>query len=364
MKPFSAIYFIKENKKRCFLLMCMIFFSFGVYLAGLYVTNPLDNWKTGIDYYQKIVSVSGVDVQDENYQWFLQKLKSDGRVTILEMGTYQGFNWDTIMGFENGQCTFTFRCTEDFKTFCDEMGIECDVSGLKDGSMIMSEKFAKNEGLAIGDTISKDDYDMVRRDFTLDAVTKEDGYTLYFITNEEDVTSSATLIGKGIEGKELFDYVYEVQNQVEDKNSIYIFKGLEAVIEEEFEVFNIIYIFVAVLLSVILAITIQAAFVGMYQRREFEFSVYRAIGISKKRIVGKIVGELLWMDLIALIFGSGIVLLGIYLLNHLLLYPEGKYIRYFNPLAFWILLLCNVISILPLMITRCRQMLKADICEY
>lgn len=364
MKPFSAIYFVKENKKRCLLLILMIFLSFGVYLGGLYVTNPLDNWKTAIGYYDEIVSVSGSSLEDEDYQWFLQELSADGKVTILEMGTYNGFQWQSIMGFTSGICSFTFRSVEDFKTYCEHFGIECDFESLKENSMIMSEKFARNKGFSIGDKVDKNGYSMIYSEFTLDAVTKEDGYTLYFITNEEDMIPSATLLGKEIKGKELYDYVYGIQNQLEEKQNVYVYSGLGANIESQFEIFNVIYIFIAILISVILAITIHAAFLGMYQRREFEFSVYRAIGISKKRIIGKIVKELLLMDVMALMVGAGITLLGIYLFNHLVLYPDGKYLCYFNPLALGALLLCNAISILPLMITRCRQMLKADICEY
>ncbi|MBQ3512825.1 MAG: FtsX-like permease family protein [Lachnospiraceae bacterium] len=364
MNPFSAIYFVKENKKRCFLLIFMIFLSFGVYLGGLYVTNPLDNWKTTMDYYDKIVSVSNNSADGQDYQWFLHELESDGKVTILEMGTYNGFQWHSIMGFDNGICSFTFRSVEDFKIYCEHFGIECDFEQLKEQSMIMSEKFAKNKGFSIGDKVDKNGYSMIYSEFTLDAVTKEDGYTLYFITSEEDITSSATLLGNGMEGKELYDYVYSLQNQLEDKSNIYVYPGLREDIEGQFEIFNVIYIFIAILISIILAITIHAAFVGMYQRREFEFSVYRAIGISKKRIIGKIVSELLLLDLVALIIGAGITVLGIYLLNHLVLYPIGKYLCYYDSLALGALLLCNIISILPLMVTRCRQMLKTDICEY
>ena len=54
MKPFSPLYFIKENASRCLALMLMIFLSFGCYLGGLYVTNPLDNWKVPLSYYETI----------------------------------------------------------------------------------------------------------------------------------------------------------------------------------------------------------------------------------------------------------------------------------------------------------------------
>ena len=141
-------------------------------------------------------------------------------------------------------------------------------------------------------------------------------------------------------------------------------EDLEEHINKQLESLNLIYAFIMILLAVIMAVTVNAAFVGMYQRRHFEFAVYRAIGISKGEIVKKIVGELLCMDGIAVMAGGAIFFLGLYLFNHLVLYPAGKYLRYFHPLALFCALLCNLAVLLPLMITRSRQMLKADMCDY
>lgn len=363
MKPFSAVYFIKENKKRCLLLMMMIFLSFGVYLGGLYVTNPLDNWQLCINYYDNLVTINRNSSDNENFGRFIQEVEKEGKTTVLPMGRYNGFFWETIMGFESGPCTFTFCSVEDFKTYCSYMDIECDFDALKNGSMIMSEKFAKNKGFDIGKKIDGNDYTMIYSEFTLDAITKEEGYTLYFISDEYGM-EGAMILGNTIKGTELYSYVYGLQAQLDDVKGVYIYPGLRQEVEMQFESFNIIYIFIVILLSVILAITINAAFVGMYQRREFEFSVYRAIGISKKRIIGKLAGELLLIDVIALAMGTGIVLVGLYLLNNMVLYPIGKYLNYFEPLALYNMILCNVIIIVPLIITRCRKMLKTDICEY
>lgn len=363
MKPFSAFYFIKENKKKSLLLIFMIFLSFGVYVGGLYITNPYDNWKTLIGYYEKLVSVYQNSGDDEAYRSLLDEAAASGKVTVIELGSYNGMSWESIMGFSSG-CSFTFRTVDDFKVFCEKMGITCDFDNLKSGSMIMSEKYAKNKGFSIGDKVDKNKEWNIYGDFTLDAVTKEDGYTLYFISGEEDDGAGALLIGNDIEGPELYNYVYTLHSHLENKSDVWIYGGIEQEIKPQFDIFNIIYMFIAVLLSIILAITINAAFVGMYQRREFEFAVYRAIGISKKQVITKIVKELLLIDAIALSVGAAIVLLGLYLSNHLFLYPVGKYLRYFDPLAFGFLLLCNVIVIVPLIFTRCRQMLRADICEY
>ena len=364
MKPFSALYYVKENRKRSLLLILMIFLSFGVYVGGLYVTNPYDNWQYHIDTYDKLVSVGANSSDFTAYRQFLDKAASSGKVTIIELGQYNGLNWETVMGFSSGQCAFTFRSVDDFKSFCKLKGIECDYDNLKSGSMIMSDKFAKNRALSIGDKVDKEYEWNIFSEFTLDAVTKEDGYTLYFIDYDTQVSSMAILIVYGIEGNELYDYVYSLQKGLDNPRDVYVYNGVASDIAGQFEVFDLIYIFIALLLSIILAVTINAAFIGMYQRRECEFSVYRAIGISRKRIIGKIAGELLLLDAIALAAGTAVILVGLYLFNNLVLYPEGKYLRYYNSTSLFYMILCNVIIIVPLIVTRCRQMLKTDICEY
>ena len=363
MNPFSALYFIKENKKRSVLLILMILLSFGVYIGGLYVTNPEDNWQQVIEYSDNSVNVYKISTEGEGYEWLLNEVKNDGKATVLELGSSNSFDWETIMGFKSGMGVYTFRSVEDFKTFCNYMDIECDFSKLKIGSMIMSEKFAKNRGLSIGDKVDEKKYNSVYGEFTLDFLTKEDGYTVYFISDEEE-SGRALILGNTIKGQELYSYVFDLYSEVKENKNLFVSPGARQEVTVQFESFNTIYMLIVILLSVILAITINAAFVGMYQKREFEFAVYRAIGIPKKSIVTKFVKELLLIDIIALFFGTIVMLIGLYLLNNLVLYPEGKYLRYFEPVALYNMILCNAIIIIPLIVTRCRKMLKADICDY
>lgn len=361
MKPFSPMYFVKENKSRCILLMFMLFLCYAAYLGGIYVSNPRDNWNMPIAYYDKFVYVNSVSGDAEEFADFCREAEESGKAEVIGLGNYNAFSWKTIMGFEEGQFCLTFRSVEDFKAYCEYMDIDCNFENLKSGSMILSERFANNVGLKIGDEIGKDYNQDIYGEFTLDALTKEDGYALYFITDENDTSLRAMLIGKsGARSEELYELAYSL----EEKYDIYVHDGLEQNIDGQFESFDLIYTFVILLMAVIMAVTINAAFVGMYQRRNFEFAVYRAIGISKKRIVGKIVSELFCMDAIALVLGGAVFFLGLYLFNNLALYPVGKYLRYYHPMALFGLVLCNLAVIIPLIVTRARQMLKADICEY
>lgn len=355
MKPLSPLRFIKENKARCILLMFMLFLGYAAYLGGIYVSNPYDNWQLPIHYYEKLTHVypSNDDEDGSKVFAFAEELENTGEVDVLRLGVGQSFNWNTIMAFASGSFSFTFLSVEDFKTYCEYMDIACDFDNLKDGSLIMSERFAKNRALKVGDTLGMDFSSGLYRDFRLDAVTGEDGYTLYFIDGKSGLSANLLILGKETGGTDLLE-----------KYNVQVYDSIRTDVESSYRNFKRIYLFVIVLLALILAVTINAAFVGMYQQRNLEFAVYRAIGISKRRIIGKIVGELFCMDIIALTAGGAAFFFGLYLFNNLVLYPIGKYLRYFHPMALFGLLLCNLAVLVPLIVTRCRQMLKADICEY
>ena len=360
-KPFSPLYFIRENKSRCILLMFMIFLGFGGYLGGLYITNPLDNWKCYLGYFDQAVFVNPVSSDEDltDFTAFKKEMEKNGQVTVLRLGDTEGISWNTIMGFESGWASLTFCSVEDFRTFCEYFGIQCDFNDLKNGSLILSEKMARNKGLEIGDKVDRDNDASIYDVYTVTALTKEDGYLQYFIDEKMEDASHLLILGEGMDGSELYDLVHRTQ----EKYPITV-HDIRNQITGQFTIFNGIYLFVIMLLSVILAVTINAAFVGLYQRRNYEFAVYRAIGIGKKAIMKKLMGELLWMDFFALALGGGVIFLGLYLFNNLVLYPNGLYLLYFHPTAFTGLTLCNVMVLLPLIVTRCRQLLRADICEY
>lgn len=362
MMPFSPLYFIRENKKKCFLLIFMVFLSYGVYLGGLYMSNVSDNWKLAFGYYDKIVIVKpdSTDKDGHEFQLFKEEILKDKKLNVMPVERYNSLPMETIMGFTMDSLNLTFGTVSDFKNYCDYMGIECDFGKLKDKSMIMSSRFAANAGLKEGDNVDSGikNGDNIYGEYTLDFITDEDGYTAYFINKD---VSDAILIFSGEMGnKEPHDYVYNYKNRY----SVDIMHNMRGYIEGQLEVLDSLYMCIVMLISVIMAVTVNAAFIGMYQKRKFEFAVYRAIGISKKRLVAKISGELLCMDIIAITAGGIVFFASLYLLNNMVLYPVGKYLRYFNMTAVIGMFICNIMIIIPLILTRSRKLLKADICEY
>ncbi len=367
MKPFSPIYYIKENRRKCILLIFMLFLSYAVYLGGLYVTNIRDNWNLMLGQKRQCVVVlaKNSDTEGKEMKAFAEQIEKEGRAEVIRSGRSNALMWNTIMGFTSGSPTYTFCSVEDFKKYCNFLSIECDFDKLKSGSFVLSDRFAKNLDLKLGDKIDKEYDQNIYGSYTLDALTEEDGYCQYYIDGSKQNSGMFMLIGREkdgetLRGQALSDYAEQLKQQFD----VVIDEDVTERIDKQLKPIHTIYIFLVFLIAVIMAVTINAAFIGMYQKREYEFAVYRAIGISKKEMVGKVAGELLVMDMIALVSGAGISMLFLYLYNHFVLYPVGKYLRYFHPIALLGLLVCNVMVIIPLIVTRCKRLLRADICEY
>lgn len=363
MKPFSPLYFIKQNKSRCILLMFMIFLSFGAYLGGLYIYTPQENWEYACEIEDNMVEVyqSSGDSKAANYKAFREEMKKRDDVIVIEEGWYNQIDRKTVMGFTDGSLCYTFRTVDDFKLFCEHNDIECDFSNIKPKTVILSRLMADSKEYKVGSVISHDDEDNnLEYDLTVAALTEEHGYTQYYIGQDGETNNDMLLLGKGISAEEVRRYAAEIAQ----KYPVNFAQSLREEIDEMFSIFNTIFFVVVIFLAIILSVTVNAAFVGMYQRREFEFAVYRAIGISKKKIIRKIAGEILFMDVIVLIVGGGIFFLALYLFNELVLASSGVYLVYTAPIAVIALVLCNLMTVIPLILTRSRVLLKADICNY
>ncbi len=365
MKPFSPLYFIKENKARCAVLIFMIFLSFAAYLAGLYVMNVITSFDDfGEELYDSTAFIY-LKARDEaafqGYRDVTDAVRQEQDVRLVDLGYYNYLNVESIMGFTVGYQSLTFLNKEDFKLFCEMKDISCEVDSLGSRSAVMSERMANSLGLKIGDVLTPEKFNGVSEAFTLEAITNQTTYAYYFLAEGAEPMNSM-ILNTGMGKEEFASYL----DSLEERYPVQMhgYEEDKAETDRTFSFLPKIYIAVLVLLAIVMAVTVNAVFVGVYQSRTFEFAVYRAIGMGRRKITGKIVGELLWMEGIALIGGGVLFFLGLYLFNHLVMYPKGLYLDYFNNVALFGLILCNVIILVPLILTRCRQMHRVDICEF
>lgn len=363
MKPVSALYYIKENKLRCALLAFMFVLTYIAYIGGLYIYNVPEIYEYHEDAMKKyaIIYADPSDTDFSKLNAAMEKIEKDDRITVIKQGYVSSISISSVMGLHHSFFQGSFRSVEDFKTFCGHMGIKCDYSNLKAGSMIASQMVVNNRGMELGKVFAEEDkYDRMMAEYTLDAITDQEGPFVYYIDDREN--ENYILLSTGMSEEEFEDYTAELKQ----KYDIFVNDRayLMRIIDEQLNGMIVIYVFILILLAVVMAVTINAAFVGMYIHRKPEFAIYRAIGIGKREIAGKIASELLAVDAIGLVSGGVLMMLILYLLNNLALYPKGLMLFYYNNLALFGLLLCNLAVLAPMIITRCRQMIRADICEY
>ena len=157
MGPVSAIYYLKQNKKRAGLMIFMLFFTCLMYLAGNYVDSINFYWKKGFEYSEKIamISASSNDKDFVQYTELIEELKKDEKLTVLlrSGGGFIGYDWTCTLGWDMGSVSYIFNSAEDMGKAFDRLGIKCDMSEVKNKSIVISSAFAKNIVLKKGDKI-------------------------------------------------------------------------------------------------------------------------------------------------------------------------------------------------------------------
>lgn len=335
----------------------MMFLTSFLFIGGNYVESLWWYWDKSEEYSDKIVVVSCIptDEDGKDFHSFMADVMADDKL-IVQGRTGLGFGgkqWTSTLGFKMGAYTQVFNSAEDMKAAFEILGIECDYSNLKDYSVVMSKAYAKNVGYKLGDVINKA--------YTLDALIDDDSFLMFFIY-ETDPESfyRLNILSDKMSGKELYSYV----EQIRDGRKIEISQSIRDGVESEMGVAKVIFFGALIIVSVMLAVTLNSVVTGQYIKRYYEFGVYRALGISKRKIKRKIAGEILLMDLIALAIGLGVNLGLEYLLNELVYLPKGQFLPYCSGIAILGVVVSNLMVILPMIYFKGRKMCRIDVTEF
>lgn len=340
--------------------------TFAVYMAGLYISNVKSMFNITLERDRKITLI-GSTATDKNcvdYLKIIKMLEKEEGITILHQGAANDIYTTSIMGFDNGYASYTFQNKEDFQTYCDFTGIKITDSNrdreLGDGSVIMSSMQAANRGMQIGDRLVAGNDELLDQEYTLDAITDNDAYSTFYISDTDN--ARCLVLNNSLDDsrfKELF-------KNMETKYNVYIrdYNYYKDMIDGQMGNFYYIYFFIIILLSVIMAVTVNAAFAGMYQHRNGEFAIYKAMGIPAGKIRFKILSEVLLIDIIGLLSGVCIIMVIIYLLNNLYLIQHGLRLFYYNNMSMAGITISNLIILIPVTVFQGSKLIRADISDY
>ena len=359
MKPFSAGYYIKNNKGRSAIVIFMMFLTVCMLLAGNYLGSLWWYYEEAEKLDQQIVTVGAITTDTDYADWksFTEDLKSDTQLIAFgRTGRANGSMLDanTTIGLEVGTGSYVFNSAEDLQRAFNLLKIDFDCSGLSDMDMVMSENFAKNISFKIGD-VTPD------RQFTLRGTFPGDSYVSFRIyTEPEENYYRYNLMSETLRGDALREHVREL---IGDRK-INIERQMVHQAYKEMEPVKAIFYAGLIILSVILAVTLNSVVTGQYVKREYEFGVYRALGIPKGRIRRKVAAELALMDVIALAAGIAVILLFSFLMNELYYIPRGKFLPYRTKMGVEGLALSNLVVLLPMIYMKGRRMSRMDVTEF
>ena len=365
MKPFSAAYYVKNNKMRSMIIILMMIMTTFLLLAGNYIESLDWYWNGARKANEDIVMVEAYDLDSlEDYSDVIKEIKEDKELECFERTGYgiSGLGWTCTLGFKMGSSSYLFNSKEDLARAFELMGIECDLTDVKNGSIIMGDTHLRNINHKKGDVIEASELTKIEiEDFTIDAVIENtDSFVLYCVYDGGEKLYRANIMSSSLNAEEIRNRISEIAGE----RKIRIYDNNMKLINEQFDPFKALTLLGSVLLSIIMAVTTNSVITGQYIKRTYEFGVYMALGIQKGRIKRKCCAEILLMDAVAVVIGIALIFISSFILNELYYMPKGQYLPYYSKLGIECFLIANVLVVVPMMLLKGRQMAKADITEF
>ena len=374
MNPFSAFYYIKRNKARAISIIIMLACTAIVFMGGMYIDNINDvfsyPYEEPAQYALWMGSGNNNDINDEVrdlYQHQEELLPESAKTHIGVDVRYADYK--SIMGFNNGISVFFMTTKEDFETFVRLTDILPEGFTLEDNELVISEMLANNWGVKEGDIISSADEDAhisLNSDMVVKKVLPLNGNQIYGWSSSFNIYSSIILSTTENHAPTLSEDLNALRTTIPEKYphiQVYTNEAFIETAKEQTSMLSFFFLIVIVIVAVVFAITLNATFAAMYEKRKYEFSIYKAIGFSKFKLFKKVLSELVVMDGIGLIAGGVLCFVSIQVLNELL-WSQGM--RFIRPSVLGIVgtLVCNIAIIFPVLLVCMKRIKRFDVTRF
>lgn len=363
-KPFSALFYMRENRGRAALGAFMLFLAVFTFLAGNFIHSELYTFQEEFAYSDKLVVVmlQSTDEEYRDFADFIKAVEEDDKLEMV-MSSARGFSsmtHGTVLNLDMNGVGYAFNSVEDMQKVFEHLGIEGDLSGCRHRSMVISEDFAKNKGLRLGDTVDGTFDENLSGTFTVDAIIGGGSFCTFYVYEDSDGLGRIFLYSDVMEGEALYDYVKDLAGD----RKVQVVESERNQVQPQFSIFYVLFYAIDALIAIVLAVTINSVVTGQYLKRTYEFGVYRALGRSRREVKEKVAAELLSMNLIACLAGFGVIFLFTYLINELVYRPKGLHLLYASKVGLIGFGLCECLILVPLILSKGRLMSRADVTEF
>ena len=369
MKPFSAFYYIKQNKARACTAAIMFALCMMLMMGGNFIMSTMWAFDQSAGKLDQFITAMVLSTDEKRQDWkaFLSEVDADPDLQIFHGSGYGhgSMEYGTALGVTASGNVMVFTVREEMEEAFRIMGIDIDTSKVQDHGLVLSSMYAKGAegvGVAEGDVVDPSFSSAFDTEYTVDAIYEgNDNIQFYFIPSEVQATGRVYIHGKNMDHEQLKQRLLEIRG--DGKIALYT-KTAKENFEEFFSIFRIIFYVSILLIGIILSVTISSWFTGHFMKRTYEFGVYRAVGRSRKEVRHKIAAEILIQDLIGITVGLAIVLLSTFLLNELAFVPKGKYLPYVSDMGILGAVVSNLLAVIPLIFFKSRAMNRADVTEF
>ncbi len=364
INPFSAFYYMKENRGRVFLCIFMMVLATLMFLAGNYIHSETYSFEKEFEYSDKIV-VAGLQSTDEEYKDFAafrKAVQEDEKLEFVDVTAYgfSGMQHGTVLGFEMGGWSYVFNSADDMKKVFKHLGIKGDFSKCKNRSMVISQDFADNKGIRLGDTLDHSFDSYIDGEYTVDAIIDDGSFCTFLIFESDDSLGRLYIYSDTMEKEELYSYVKKLAGD----RKVQISESARSRVLPQFYVFYVLFYAVDILIAVVLAVTVNSVVTGQYIKRTCEFGIYRALGRSRREVRKKVAAEIIFMNITACIIGGAAIFLFTYMINELVYMKKGMHLLFYSGTGLAGFILCDVLIVVPLILSKGRLMGKADVTEF
>lgn len=364
IKPFSAFYYIKENRGRAALCIFMMFLATLMFLAGNYIQSELYTFEKEFEYSDKLVVVSlqSTDEEFKDFADFAKAVEEDDKLGMVMSSAlgFGGMQHGTVLNLEMGGWSYVFNSLQDMKEVFGHLGIEGDFSQCKHRSIIISKDFAKDKGIKLGDKLDHSFDTNLDGEYTVDAIIDDGSFCTFYIYEDDSNLGRIYIYSEAMEGKELYEYV---KNLAGDRK-VQVAESERSTVLPQLYVFYVLFYIIDFLIAIVLAVTVNSVVTGQYLKRTYEFGIYKALGRSRKEVKAKVAAEVLSMNVIACIMGFAAIFLFTYLMNELVYKQKGLYLLYSSKIGFMGFIICDILIVLPLILSKGRLMGRADVTEF
>ena len=310
-------------------------------------------------------NMANLQSTDEEYRDFFafrQMVEEDEKLEYVDRTAYgfSGMAHGTVMGLEMGGWSYVFNSKNDMEKVFAHLGITGDFSNCRHNSMIISQDFANDRGIRLGDTLDHSFDESLDRTYTVDAIIDDGSFCTFYIYEDDDSLGRLYIYSDTMEGEELYSYVKKLAGN----KKVQIAEPERSELLPQLDMFYVIFYAVDILIAIVLAVTINSVITGQYLKRTYEFGIYRALGRSGKDIKRKVAAEILTMNGIACIAGFAAIFLFTYMINELFYVQKGQHLLFFSKTGLAGFLLCDVLAVVPVILSKGRLMSKADVTEF